>query len=105
MLQWPEHVADVTLSLNNTFSWRHVDIMSSLIKEEPLVDSLRIRAGIRRNIKTRKSVIEGKPDRIADLLEEAADKIEELEDAYSLVSGLYQRNLEVLQCYKGKGVS
>ena len=33
------------------------------------------RAEIRRQIPTRKSVIEGKPDRIADLLEEAANEI------------------------------
>ena len=46
---------------------------------EPLIDRLRIRANIRRNINTRKSVQEGKPDRIADLLEEAATRIEELE--------------------------
>lgn len=40
-----------------------------------LIERLRIRAAIRRQIKTRKSVQEGKPDRIADLLEEAADFI------------------------------
>ena len=37
-----------------------------------LVERLRKRAEIRRSITTRKSVQEGKPDRIADLLEEAA---------------------------------
>lgn len=42
---------------------------------ESLVERLRKRAEIRRNIQTRKSVQEGKPDRIADLLEEAADEI------------------------------
>lgn len=47
--------------------------------EEELVYRLRKRAEIRRQIPGRKSVQEGKPDRIADLLEEAADKIEELE--------------------------
>lgn len=41
-----------------------------------LVYRLRKRAEIRRQIDTRKSVQEGKPDRIADLLEEAADYIE-----------------------------
>jgi hypothetical protein len=46
---------------------------------ESLVYRLRKRAEIRRQIKDRKSVQEGAPDRIADLLEEAADKIEELE--------------------------
>jgi hypothetical protein len=39
---------------------------------------LRKRAEIRRQIHGRKSVEEGKPDRIADLLEEAADEIERL---------------------------
>ena len=40
---------------------------------------LRKRAEIRRQIPSRKSVQEGKPDRIADLLEEAADYIKLLE--------------------------
>ncbi len=44
-----------------------------------LVVRLRKRAEIRRGITTRKSVQEGLPDRIADLLEEAADRIEYLE--------------------------
>jgi len=43
--------------------------------EEDLVYRLRKRASIRRQIQTRKSVQEGKPDRLADLLEEAADHI------------------------------
>ena len=46
---------------------------------ESLVYRLRKRAEIRRQIKTRKSVQNNEPDRIADLLEEAANKIEELE--------------------------
>ena len=52
-----------------------------MIKEdEPdkndIVYRLRERARIRRQIPSRKSVQEGKPDRIADLLEEAAKEIE-----------------------------
>lgn len=43
---------------------------------EDLIFRLRKRAEIRRNIQTRKSVQEGKPDRIADLLEEAAQALE-----------------------------
>lgn len=43
-----------------------------------LVYRLRKRAEIRRQISTRKSVQEGQPDRIADLLEEAADEIDAL---------------------------
>ena len=48
------------------------------VAEQSLVFRLRKRAEIRRNIKDRKSVQEGNPDRIADLLEEAADEIEKL---------------------------
>ena len=47
--------------------------------EQSIIERLRIRANIRRSISTRKSVQEGKPDKIADLLEEAADYIEQLE--------------------------
>lgn len=46
---------------------------------EDLIYRLRKRAEIRRQIATRKSVQEGKPDRIADLLEEAANEIERLQ--------------------------
>ena len=48
------------------------------MNEEDLVYRLRKRAEIRRQISTRKSVQEGAPDRIADLLEEAATEIERL---------------------------
>lgn len=41
-----------------------------------LVERLRKRAEIRRQISTRKSVQNGEPDRIADLLEEAAAKLD-----------------------------
>lgn len=54
------------------------------IEEMTLVEKLRTRAEIRRNIKDRKSVQEGKPDRIADLLEEAANFIEYYEEQESL---------------------
>ena len=47
--------------------------------EQSLIERLRIRANIRRNISTRKSVQEGKPDRIADLLDEAAEYNQQLE--------------------------
>lgn len=46
------------------------------VDEEDIVYRLRKRAEIRRQIPTRKSVQEGQPDRIADLLEEAANEIE-----------------------------
>ena len=45
------------------------------VSEQSLVFRLRKRAEIRRQIQGRKSVEEGKPDRIADLLEEAANEI------------------------------
>ncbi len=48
------------------------------VDENDLVYRLKKRAEIRRQISTRKSVQEGKPDRIADLLEEAAKEIERL---------------------------
>ena len=45
-------------------------------EDQTLVEKLRNRAKIRRQIPTRKSVQEGKSDRLADLLDEAADEIE-----------------------------
>ena len=50
------------------------------VEDQTLVERLRTRASIRRNIKDRKSVQEGKPDRIAELLEEAANEIERLQE-------------------------
>lgn len=48
------------------------------MNEEDLVYRLRKRAEIRRQIPNRKSVQDGEPDRIADLLDEAATEIESL---------------------------
>ena len=53
--------------------------------KEDLVYRLRKRAEIRRQIPDRLSVKEGKPDRIADLLEEAADEIEKLKGKHGSV--------------------
>ena len=50
------------------------------VAEQSLVFRLRKRSQIRRQIQGRKSVEEGKPDRIADLFEEAANEIERLQD-------------------------
>lgn len=50
------------------------------VAEQSLVFRLRKRAEIRRQIQDRKSVQEGKADRIADLLEEAANEIEQLQN-------------------------
>ena len=49
------------------------------VAEQSLVFRLRKRAEIRRQIPGRLSVTENKPDRIADLLDEAAVEIERLE--------------------------
>lgn len=54
----------------------------AIMEEEDLVFRLRKRAEIRRQIATRKSVQEGKPDRLSDLLEEAANEIERLRNVY-----------------------
>lgn len=50
------------------------------VPEQSLIFRLRKRAEIRRQIPTRKSVEEGKPDRMANLLDEAADEIESLQN-------------------------
>lgn len=50
------------------------------VEKQSLVFRLRKRAEIRRQIPGRLSVQEGKPDRIADLLEEAANEIDRLND-------------------------
>jgi N6-adenosine-specific RNA methylase IME4 len=61
-----------------------------------LVYRLRKRAEIRRQISTRKSVQEGKPDRISDLIEEAADALEKREWV-----GLTDE--EIWDCYTDQG--
>jgi hypothetical protein len=48
------------------------------VTDQPLIYRLRKRAEIRRQIPGRLAVTEGKPDKIADLLEEAANEIERL---------------------------
>jgi hypothetical protein len=61
------------------------------MSEESLLYRLRKRAEIRRNINSRKSVQEGKPDRIADLLEEAADEIYNLESVVGEMEDIIDR--------------
>ena len=61
-------------------SWHLLLQRNISVDENDIVYRLRKRAEIRRNISTRKSVQEGKPDRLADLLEEAAKEIEELRE-------------------------
>jgi hypothetical protein len=48
------------------------------VVDQPLIYRLRKRAEIRRQIPGRMAVLEGKADKIADLLEEAANEIERL---------------------------
>ena len=62
------------------------------LEEQDLIYRLLKRAEIRRHIPSRKSVQEGKPDRIADLLEEAATVIQQ-RDAY--IKALQQENKEL----------
>lgn len=58
-----------------------MDESSLPYEQQSLVYRLRKRAEIRRQIQTRKSVQNGEPDRLADLLEEAANEIERLNEA------------------------
>jgi hypothetical protein len=58
-----------------SLGWRKRQIVN-IDDESDIVYRLRKRAEIRRQIPGRKSVQEGKPDRMADLLEEAASEIE-----------------------------
>jgi len=92
-LESQEPVATVTSETGNpdvTMSWWHepaLAVGTKLYTHPPqeqncqeehmrdLVYRLQKRAEIRRQISDRKSVQEGKPDRIADLLDEAADAL------------------------------
>jgi hypothetical protein len=56
------------------------------VAEQSLIFRLRKRAEIRRQIQDRKSVQEGRPDRIADLLEEAANELEKAQTNLSSVN-------------------
>ena len=55
--------------------------------DQDIVDRLRIRASIRRQIPGRKSVQENRPDRIADLLDEAAEEIQDLRNLVQQMMG------------------
>ena len=59
------------------------------VSDQSLVFRLRKRAEIRRQIPGRKSVEEGKADRIADLLEEAANEIERLNEVIEIYRDEY----------------
>jgi hypothetical protein len=71
------------LTLNIENIWRGIimnDESHLPVSDQSLVFRLRKRAEIRRQIPGRLSVQEGKPDRIADLLDEAANELERLKD-------------------------
>lgn len=53
-----------------------------MLEEQTLIERLQKRAEIRRSISSRKSVQEGKPDRIADLLEEAARELRKCQEQH-----------------------
>ena len=60
-------------------------MLGEMVNQEDLVFRLRKRAEIRRQISSRKSVQQGQPDRISDILEEAANEIESLRKKLSHV--------------------
>ncbi len=72
------------------------------MNEQDLVFRLRKRAEIRRQIQSRKSVREGKPDRIADILEEAAAEIERL---HELVDEGLRRRLAKMNLFSEEDIA
>jgi hypothetical protein len=71
------HCRDVIqLYINDLNDIEMFAIVEDDTDENSVVYRLRKRAEIRRQIQTRKSVQEGEPDRISDLLEEAANELE-----------------------------
>lgn len=64
------------------------------MNENDLVYRLRKRAEIRRQIPDRKSVQEGKSDRIADILEEAANEIQRLREFETMYKDLWEDDLK-----------
>jgi hypothetical protein len=63
------------------------------VAQQSLLFRLRKRAEIRRQIPGRLAVTEGKPDKIANLLDEAADEIEKLE---TTIANLVAQRLDEL---------
>ena len=82
------------------------------MKSNDLVFRLRKRAEIRKQITTRKSVQNNEPDRIADLLEEAATALEQDLDTRSYLMGRYDTSPvkeltdeEIEDCFPENGCS
>ena len=65
-----------------------------MTNENDIVYRLKKRAEIRRQIQDRKSVQEGKPDRIADILEEAANEIVRLREFETMYKDLWEDDLK-----------
>lgn len=63
---------------------------------DDLIYRLRKRAEIRRSITTRKSVQENQPDRISDLLEEAADELEHYMGVANLYHSAFHKTKELI---------
>jgi hypothetical protein len=70
------------------------------VNEQSLIFRLRKRAEIRRQINDRKSVQEGKPDRISNLLDEAAIKIEQQESIITAQENIIKILQEEVNCLK-----
>lgn len=66
------------------------------MSKEDLIYRLRKRAEIRRQIPGRKSVLSGEPDRIADLLEEAANALTQQKDLWTAIAFL-ERHCDELE--------
>jgi hypothetical protein len=64
------------------------------MNENDIVYRLKKRAEIRRQIQDRKSVQEGKPDRIADILDEAANEIVRLREFETMYKDLWEDDLK-----------
>ena len=63
--------------------------------KDDLVYRLRKRAEIRRQITTRKSVQNNEPDRIADLLEESANRIELLDKQVARLKEIIEKSIDM----------
>jgi len=61
-----------------------------VMNDQDIVYRLRKRAEIRRNIPSRKSVQNNEPDRLADLLEETANEIENLRKDSDMLMLIYK---------------
>jgi hypothetical protein len=74
----------------------------SLVKKDDLVYRLHKRAEIRKQITTRKSVQNNEPDRIADLLEEAANEITKLRTENAFLTDWRDTWSPFLKALRGK---